>query len=77
MKIGGVTALVTGASSGVGEATAKTLAKRGARHVLLLARTQEDLKRVAGEIAAEGGSVAEGGVVQPRATVASKRFTRI
>ncbi len=38
--------LVTGASSGIGEATAKLYAENGAR-VLLLARSEERLGRVA------------------------------
>ncbi len=47
--------VVTGASSGIGEATAKLYASRGAS-VVLLARSQERLKRVAREIAQAGGT---------------------
>jgi len=47
--------LVTGASSGVGEATAKAVAGRGAT-VLCVARRQVELDRVVGEIGAAGGS---------------------
>ncbi|MGZ6884285.1 MAG: SDR family NAD(P)-dependent oxidoreductase [Nocardioidaceae bacterium] len=46
--------LVTGASSGIGEATALACAERGAT-VLLVARREADLRRVATEIAAAGG----------------------
>ncbi|MBZ5732882.1 SDR family NAD(P)-dependent oxidoreductase [Nocardioides sp. TRM66260-LWL] len=48
--------VVTGASSGIGEATARAVAGVGA-HVVLVARRAEELERVAGEIAAAGGSV--------------------
>lgn len=48
------TAVVTGASSGIGAAIARTLAGRGAR-VALLARRQDRLKQVAKEIADMGG----------------------
>jgi uncharacterized protein len=47
--------LVTGASSGIGEATAKRYGASGA-HVLLLARNAERLDRVADSIRRDGGS---------------------
>lgn len=47
--------LVTGASSGVGEATAHAFAAAGA-HVTLVARTAETLSAVAGEITEYGGA---------------------
>ncbi len=46
--------LVTGASSGIGEATAKAVARRGAL-TLLVARRADELDRVVGEIVATGG----------------------
>lgn len=52
--IAGRTVLVTGASSGIGEASAHALAARGAI-VLLVARRAEELERVATEIVAAGG----------------------
>jgi short-subunit dehydrogenase len=48
--------LVSGASSGIGEATAKRYGASGA-HVLLLARNAERLDRVAQSIRRDGGSV--------------------
>lgn len=54
MKLNSTIALVTGASSGIGAATARAMAKKGAR-VALLARTESALKTVAAEIAASGG----------------------
>jgi NAD(P)-dependent dehydrogenase (short-subunit alcohol dehydrogenase family) len=53
--LAGRTVMVTGASSGIGEAAAKQLAVRGAR-VLLVARRATDLERVRGEILAGGGA---------------------
>lgn len=50
----GKAALVTGASSGLGRATAVALAEAGAA-VALMARSEEDLEKVAGEIEAAGG----------------------
>jgi NADP-dependent 3-hydroxy acid dehydrogenase YdfG len=53
-NLAGRTAVVTGAASGIGEATAVLLAERGAR-VALLARRGERLETIAGKIRAEGG----------------------
>src|SRR6201985_1317081 len=48
-------ALVTGASRGIGYATARALAKRGA-HIIAVARTQGGLEELDDEIRKEGGT---------------------
>lgn len=53
----GKTALVTGASQGIGRACALALAASGAR-VALAARSEDKLNQVAAEIASHGGSAA-------------------
>jgi len=53
--LSGQRVLVTGASSGIGEATARAVAARGAS-VILVARRAPDLERVADEIRAAGGT---------------------
>jgi NADP-dependent 3-hydroxy acid dehydrogenase YdfG len=53
--LSGTTAIVTGASRGIGEATACHLAALGA-HVFLAARSADAIKRIAGEIAEAGGT---------------------
>jgi NAD(P)-dependent dehydrogenase (short-subunit alcohol dehydrogenase family) len=55
MKISGTTAVITGASYGIGAETAYALARAGAR-VVLLARTRAALDKVAANVPAAGGA---------------------
>jgi NAD(P)-dependent dehydrogenase (short-subunit alcohol dehydrogenase family) len=54
MNIRGLSAVITGASRGLGEALARELARRGAK-VVLVARVKDDLDRVVQEIRQAGG----------------------
>ncbi len=54
MDIKGKSVLVTGASSGMGAAIAVAMAKAGAGNVVLLARNEEGLRKVAGQVEAAG-----------------------
>jgi NADP-dependent 3-hydroxy acid dehydrogenase YdfG len=56
-RLSGTVALVTGASSGIGAATAHALAEEGAA-VGLLARRRDRLTELAGQIRADGGTAA-------------------
>ena len=53
-KVKDQTIVITGASSGIGLATARMAAERGAR-VVLTSRNEEDLRHVCDEIRADGG----------------------
>jgi len=55
--IDGKVVIITGASSGIGEASAKLLARKGAK-VVLGARRADNLKRIAAEIEKDGGQAA-------------------
>lgn len=55
--LNGKVIIITGASSGIGEAAAKLLAQNGAK-VVLAARREDRLQAIANEIAQEGGEAA-------------------
>ncbi|MEU0283925.1 MULTISPECIES: glucose 1-dehydrogenase [unclassified Streptomyces] len=57
MSLTGKTVMVTGASSGIGEAAARLLAAEGAA-VVLMARREERLREITGEINDAGGRAA-------------------
>jgi short-subunit dehydrogenase len=54
MKLAGKTVLITGASQGLGAATARAMAAQGAE-VLLLARSEDKLREVASMVEGSGG----------------------
>lgn len=54
MDLSGKTIVLTGASSGIGEAAARVLAARGAK-LILIARREEALQQLCGDIRQQGG----------------------
>jgi NADP-dependent 3-hydroxy acid dehydrogenase YdfG len=82
-NIKGKVVIITGASSGIGEATAKELASKGAK-VVLAARREDRLKKLQDEIQASGGQaiykvtdVASRKQVEELATYALKEYGQI
>ena len=75
MSLNGKTALVTGASRGLGEGAARALAKAGAK-VMLVARDQALAQKVAGEIGGEALAcdVADHAAVAEAVAATRKRF---
>jgi len=71
-RLDGTVALVTGASSGIGEATARLLSEKGAA-VAIAARRKDRLERLAGEIKGKGGRalVLETDVTDPDQAIAA------
>src|SRR5687768_14250421 len=83
MPLAGRVALVTGASRGIGAATAKALGAAGA-HVVITARKARDLEAVEEEIHAAGGSatiapmdLVEGDSIARLATAVHERWGRL
>ncbi|HEX3734471.1 MAG TPA: SDR family NAD(P)-dependent oxidoreductase [Solirubrobacterales bacterium] len=72
----GTVALVTGASSGIGEATARTLAASGAK-VAVAARRLDRLERLASEIGGEGHTALaiESDITDPEQAIAAVERT--
>jgi NAD(P)-dependent dehydrogenase (short-subunit alcohol dehydrogenase family) len=66
-RLHGKVAIITGASSGIGEATARLFAREGAK-IVVTARRQKELDTLVREIAAEGGeAVAVAGDIRDEA----------
>lgn len=82
-ELSGKTALITGASKGIGEATARRMADLGV-NVVLAARTEKAVKSIAEEIASVGGKavgigcdVSKYSQVQAAVDLAKEKYGRI
>jgi NADP-dependent 3-hydroxy acid dehydrogenase YdfG len=82
-KLDGKVAIITGASAGIGQASAKALAKEGA-NLVLTARRQDRLKELAAEIEKLGrkavfiaGDAREEAIARETAELAQKSFGRV
>ena len=74
--LSGRVALITGASRGIGEATARLLAEQGA-HVVVSSRKQADLDKVAAEIAQAGGKATPIAAHQGDSTALAELMRRV
>ena len=83
LDLAGKVVLVTGASSGLGEATARTLARHGAKVALAarradrLAALQQDIEREGGEALSVVADVLDGGQVDAMVARTVERFGRL
>jgi NAD(P)-dependent dehydrogenase (short-subunit alcohol dehydrogenase family) len=84
MRVQGTTAVIVGASSGIGRATALALARKGAAGVALAARRAEALEELAAECGQQGAQtlvvaldVTDASAVEDLARRAVERFGRI